>query len=509
MQQQQPDVIYGPNGERARLVNGVYVTEGPAPAAPSAPVAPRPASPRYQFEPIASPSEARAQTAQAWEAEDRVVERRRQAAADARDEARLRLAEETAGLRGNRYQNKFDEARATRDAARFAGAMDGWSAASGLEGGARSARRLLEDGAPVGAFADQRIAAGRVAGDFLGFLPGVPTREQTQQLEQLRLIGSRGALGDVSQLKGPLSEKELAFIQRLQIDPNATQETNLQVADTMAWAARRQAAYGAAMQRWIQNLGSPSAPNPQGQSFDGWWGQYASENLPAPGMEPSRSRVAGEDAPYAGPGLTPDEPFDFTSSNRDEVVAALKRGGWFRNGPDGEPYQLPPGEPGYGEQPGDEMVAPGVAVRPRQTQEELAAAYAANPFMQQMAFQRAALEQVPLGDEAMALGIGAVTGQGYRRARDAQAAIADMDREVMPTQRNLGGIAGGMALAATPFGAPVRVFRGGQAVAGATRAANNVRRLRNAGDAAIGGAIAGGAYGFGQGDGNALERSGQ
>jgi hypothetical protein len=260
--------VYVREGNRWRVIRG---GQAQAPAA-------GPALPPNMVQ-MQTPAEDRAQRA----------ERRQEEQFDWQREAesrRLALAEETAGIRGNRYQNKFDEARATRDATRFGEAMEGWSGASALESAGQRARRVLEDGAPVGAFADQRIAAGRIAGDFLGFLPGIPNRRETEQLEQLRLLGSQGALGDVSKLKGPLSEKELAFIQRLQIDPNATAATNLQVADAMRWAARRQTEYGSSMQRWVQEYGSPSATNPQGQSFDGWWGQWSADNLPPPGSNP-------------------------------------------------------------------------------------------------------------------------------------------------------------------------------------------------------------------------------
>lgn len=461
--------------------------------------------------PMQSPSDRRAEEALRLQQETAAFQRERAMTSDAREQRRLELAEEQAGLRGNRYQNKFDEARATRDATRFDQAMTGWADAPGLEAGGQRAERLLEDGAPVGAFADQRIAAGRIAGDFLGFLPGIPNREQVQQLEQLRLLGSQGALGDVSQLKGPLSEKELAFIQRLQIDPNATRETNMQVAEAMQWAARRQAAYGAAMERWVQELGSPSAPNANGLTFNAWWGQYASRALPRPGSPEAAARredpveavpiaANGEGGDTgAGPGSTPDNPFDFTTASREEVIAAVQRGGWFRQGPDGQPYQLPPANPEFGTQEGDQMVAPGVAVRPRDTS-------GANYFMGQQAFARSALEQVPFADEIAAGIVGAISpDMDYREARQAQRGLADVDREVYPVQRNVGGVAGATAQL-IPGVAAVRGVSIARAAANAPRAERlarfGVRAAQNAGM----GAGAAGVYAAGAADGGAGER---
>lgn len=93
-------------------------------------------------------------------------------------------------------------------------------------------------------------------------------------------------------------------------------------------------------------------------------GGAATPGPAAPGAPPSGASPT--------PGSSPDAPLDFTSSSRDEVIAAIQRGGWFRQGPDGQPYQLPPGDPQFGAKDGDQMVAPGVGVRPR-TQAEIEA----------------------------------------------------------------------------------------------------------------------------------------
>lgn len=456
--------------------------------------------------PMQSPSDRRAEESLRLQQDNAAFQREQAAQRAEMDRRRLELAEQQAGLRGNRYQNKFDEARATRDATRFDQAMTGWADAPGLEAGGQRAERLLEDGAPVGAFADQRIAAGRIAGDFLGFLPGIPNREQTQQLEQLRLLGSQGALGDVSQLKGPLSEKELAFIQRLQIDPNATRETNMQVAEAMQWAARRQAAYGAAMERWVQELGSPSAPNANGLTFNAWWGQYASRALPRPGSPEAAARREDtvEAVPIAangegggmggGPGApAPQGPVDISGMSAAELLQ-LQPGTAIRL-PDGTITRLT-GAPSVGAQ--GREVSPGVFAqeidRDPDAQAQVEAQSNVPGWWRNIeAAANAAAEQIPLLDEAAAWTAGQLSGVDYESARNVQKDVADFDRENYRGARNAGGIAGGAALIATPLGAPIRATRG------ATLAGRTVNR-------ATGGALAGGAWGFGQGEGNALER---
>ncbi len=185
-----------------------------------------------------------------------------------------------AGKADNVYAETLARERAKGDVKRLEEASAGERNAYGLESTALQARNLLNADTPTGLFADQRIAMSKTP--LAGFL-GIPSREQGANLETLRNIGNQGSLGQVGQLKGPLSEKELAFIQQMQVNPGSSKQYNLRVADAMKWAADRQAAYSAALQKWTENLGSPSAKNARGQSFDSWWGGYASKALPAPG----------------------------------------------------------------------------------------------------------------------------------------------------------------------------------------------------------------------------------
>ena len=187
------------------------------------------------------------------------------------------------------------------------------------EATANRADGLIER-APTGPMADFRIDMGRALGGTpLSLLPGIPNSEQTVDLEMVRNIGSQGALGDVSKLKGPLSEKELAFIQRLQIDPNATRPANRKVVEAQKWAARRQAAYGRSLRAWEARLGSPTAANAQGLTFDGWWGKYAAEKLPSPETGGAMS------SPQPGAAKTPSAPSD-KQAMRQEAAAAIRAG---------------------------------------------------------------------------------------------------------------------------------------------------------------------------------------
>lgn len=190
------------------------------------------------------------------------------------------------------YADTMARERAKKDVTKLEAASEGAQNAFASEATANRAEALLPR-TPVGPFADQRLALGRAVGGSLGWLPGIPNAEETANLEEFRNIGSQGALGDVSKLKGPLSEKELAFIQNLQVNPGASRRGNQRVIDAQKWVARRQAAYDSALQNWTSQLGAPSAKNAQGMSFDQWWGRYSAESLPPPGVGRQAPSSAG------------------------------------------------------------------------------------------------------------------------------------------------------------------------------------------------------------------------
>lgn len=193
---------------------------------------------------------------------------------------------------------------------------------------------------------------------------------------------------------------------------------------------------------------------------------------------------AGPDqGPPAGPGFTPDSPVDISGLSASDLMA-LQPGQYIKF-PDGRVERLS-GAPRLGAE-GDE-VAPGVFQN-----REPGAGQAGVILGADQAFARSALEQFPLADEAMAGFTSLMTGNDYGDVREAQGALADLDRQNQPIARNMGGVAGATALVASPLGAPVRATRG------ATLAGRTVNR-------AVGGAIGGTAWGFGQGQGNALDR---
>lgn len=197
------------------------------------------------------------------------------------------------GGMGAEYARVEAKEQAKYDVDRYASAMSGRNEAYGREAIADEALGLLQT-APTGPNSELRSDLGRRG---LGWLPWVPNRDEAIDMERLRQIGSEGVLGTVGELKGPLSDRDVMFLREMQINPDATPETNRNVAQAHRWAARRQAAYGSAMSRWRRDLGSPSARNAQGLSFDDWWADYSARELPRPGAYVPQGNVQPNETP--------------------------------------------------------------------------------------------------------------------------------------------------------------------------------------------------------------------
>jgi hypothetical protein len=201
------------------------------------------------------------------------AEARANAAAE-RDAERLRMAQAAAAQQGNpnaTYQERFDRLRADKDIGRIERASEVAQMGLAMEDSANQAQYWLDNGADTGFLGDFRMQAGRALGG------------QTSPLENFNRVAATMALDNVGKLKGPLSDKDIAFLKSTVVDVNSSPQANREAVRAQQWAARRAAAYEAALQEWSRKLGRPSALNAQGLSFDRWWGQYAQENLPQPG----------------------------------------------------------------------------------------------------------------------------------------------------------------------------------------------------------------------------------
>lgn len=101
-------------------------------------------------------------------------------------------------------------------------------------------------------------------------------------LQSIQRLGESGVFPNLSQLKGPLSDKDLAFLKGQQVSVTNYGDENQRIVNLMRWASDRAVKYEEAMQSWTKVLGSPNVPNRMGQSFQSWWNEYADKNIPRP-----------------------------------------------------------------------------------------------------------------------------------------------------------------------------------------------------------------------------------
>lgn len=229
----------------------------------------------------------------------------------------------------------------------------------------------------------------------------------------------------------------------------------------------------------------------------------------------------GYGSPDPSPGASPDQPFDFVGASREDTIAAIQRGGWFRQGPDGEPYQLPPSAPEFGApQQGDERVGDGVYSRPQESPDDIVAARrrasglagqigavdrgagrkldaAARGFADTVTFGladeiAAGLNTVLPADRGSRAGWTNGFAGAYRHNLDMQRGIDRADEKDVPVSRGVGQVAGS-------FAAPGAIGAG-KFVASAPKLRYAMTR-----GAAVGAGY-GAAYGAGNAEGGIIER---
>jgi len=103
-------------------------------------------------------------------------------------------------------------------------------------------------------------------------------------IQALDRLGNAGVFGDLGKLKGPMSDRDVAFLRSQQVSPKNWGPENQNVVDLMRWSSRRATQYEAGLNAWTEKLGSPSARNAKGQSYEAWWGDWSAKHIPRPDL---------------------------------------------------------------------------------------------------------------------------------------------------------------------------------------------------------------------------------
>lgn len=180
---------------------------------------------------------------------------------------------------------KVYNTQAGKDLASGDVAMQQAARASAVEG-AQAKGRAKEIGALL-----KQTSTGPLAYLVHGAQAAVGAPKDLTNLSTIKRLGGQGVFGDLDKLKGAISDKDVRFLREQQVDPGKFGGENKRIVDLMTWTGDRSKAYEAAMNAWANRLGSPSALNARGQSFQGWWAQWSEENMPRPDVAKERAKA--------------------------------------------------------------------------------------------------------------------------------------------------------------------------------------------------------------------------
>lgn len=164
-------------------------------------------------------------------------------------------------------------------------AMQQAARASAVEG-AQAKGRAKEIGALL-----KQTSTGPLAYLVHGAQAAVGAPQNLTNLSTIKRLGGQGVFGDLDKLKGAISDKDVRFLREQQVDPGRFGGENKRIVDLMTWTGDRARAYEAAMNAWANRLGSPSATNANGLSFQGWWGDWSEKNMPRPDVAKERAKA--------------------------------------------------------------------------------------------------------------------------------------------------------------------------------------------------------------------------
>lgn len=180
---------------------------------------------------------------------------------------------------------KVYNTQAGKDLASGDVAMQQAARASAVEG-AQAQGRAKEIGALL-----KQTSTGPLAYLVHGAQAAVGAPKDLTNLSTIKRLGGQGVFGDLDKLKGAISDKDVRFLREQQVDPGKFGGENKRIVDLMTWTGDRAKAYEAAMNAWANRLGSPSALNARGQSFQGWWAQWSEENMPRPDVVKAKAKA--------------------------------------------------------------------------------------------------------------------------------------------------------------------------------------------------------------------------
>lgn len=135
--------------------------------------------------------------------------------------------------------------------------------------------------------------------DRTGFIGSNDKRASA--LGGIELASSSKALEAAQDMKGALSDKDIAFLKSMSYGLGKSSAENRDVARLAQWAGMKAKGYQAARSAWESKLGTADTRNARGQTFADWWGSYSEQRYPRPNFG------AGERGSYRAQAVTPQQ----------------------------------------------------------------------------------------------------------------------------------------------------------------------------------------------------------
>jgi hypothetical protein len=155
---------------------------------------------------------------------------------------------------------------------------------------------------------------------------GVMSPRQVTTARSLDKFAGTAAIADAANLK-PLSNSDMQFLLSQQAGSGENRETNQRFLRARQWADAKALGYAASRDAWTAKLGSPSAKNPRGMSFDTYWALEGERRYPRPEntgggdyLPPRISRRPASISPNQGKAK------DISSMSDAELRALIARG---------------------------------------------------------------------------------------------------------------------------------------------------------------------------------------
>ena len=175
----------------------------------------------------------------------------------------------------------FTTAQSKADVARYEGWVGQADTSANQLGNIRRARSLLDEGLETGRITALTAPFGEFMAGF-GVDPEAYGLQDVSDVAEFTAIANRMTTDLTGQLKGALSDRELRFLEKANINVANPPEANRAIMDMLEKGAEQSILRVDAADEWIDRYGDLRAKNDNGKTFFGEWRDYLKRNETIP-----------------------------------------------------------------------------------------------------------------------------------------------------------------------------------------------------------------------------------